>query len=531
MKKKINLALIFSLVLIVILLTTCKRNALEEPPLFGPSSLATLLSVSASPNVLTSGTTRETSTITATLKKYDSDTQTYNAQASKNITFEITDAVGSPINVGYFGANEKVSTQVTNSSGTATVQYYGPLSQEITGNMTLYILAYVAREGEESISEFAPINIIADITEITLTLSADPNVINADSTRGTSNITATLTSADGTPLVNQTIHFEIFDAAGTKVNIGYFTGNESVISAVTSASGIATTTYSGPLASEITENTSVDIKATVALTGSESLSLTTPISIIRADTGKTLSVSPNPNVINADTARETSTITATLTTVSGDPVAAQTITFEIYDATGTIPVNIGYFTGNESIISVVTDANGIATTTYSGPLALELSENTTVTIKATAVLEGSESISQSATIAIIRNPDVIETRLNIYANPTVFNAGAVRETSAITVTLTTAVGGTPLANWNIRFEICDVDGSRIYRGSGYFDSNEQVVTKVTDASGIATVTYYTPLSGELPHLQPLGYQINYIRITAWLGEISITEMTPIYVYK
>lgn len=406
MKKNIYLPLIFSLVLILIFLNTCKRNALEEPPLFGPSSLATLLNVSASPNVLISGTTRETSTITATLKKYDSNTQTYNAQASENITFEITNAAGSPINVGYFGANENISTQVTSSSGTATVQYYGPLSQEITEFMTVYILATVAREGKESISEFAPINIIADITEITLTLSANPNVIIAGTVRETSTITATLT----TPVVAQTITFEIYDAAGTNpVSTGYFTGNESVISAVTNASGIATTTYSGPLATEITANTTVNIKATVALAGSESLSLTTPISIIR---------------------------------------------------------------------------------------------------------------------------DVIETRLNIYANPTVFNAGVARETSAITATLTTAVDGTPLANWNIRFEICDVDGNRIYRGSGYFDSNEQVVTKVTDASGTATVTYYTPLTGELPGIAiGTGYQINYIRITAWLGEISITEMTPIYVYK
>jgi len=769
MKKKINLALIFSLVLILILLTTCKRNALEEPPLFGPSSLATLLNVSASPNVISSGTTRETSTITATLKKYDGDTHAYNEQTSQTITFEITNATGSPINVGYFGANEQVSTQVTNASGRATVQYNGPLSQEITGNMTVYILATVSREGKESISEFAPINIIADITEITLTLSANPNVLNADSTRETSTITATLTSTDGTPLVNQTIHFEIFDAAGTKVNIGYFTGNESVISVVTNASGIATTTYSGPLASEITANTSVDIKATVALTGSESLSLKTPISIIREAIEKALTVSPNPNVINAGTARETSTITATLTTVSGDPVAAQAITFEIYDAAGTTPVNIGYFTGNESIISVVTDASGIATTTYSGPLASEITANTTVTIKATAVLEGSESISQSETISIIReaiekaltvspnpnvvdagaareistitatlttvsgdpvpnktikfeildaplgnkinigyfganesvttavtdasgiatvtyygplsteitanitvyiqataflegaeflyesaainiildaktltvsadpnvivasatretstitatlttaggspvaaqtitfeiydatgtNPvstgyftgsqlvistvtdasgiatttysgplateiaanttvnikatvaleglefisqstpitiirdlDVIETRLNISANPTVFNAGAARETSAITATLTTAVGATPLPNWNIRFEICDADGSRI--NAGYFDSSEQVVTKVTDVSGVATVTYYTPLALEMPEIAVGNCKTVYIRATAWLGETSVTESIPIYIWK
>ena len=491
MKKKINLALIFSLVLILILLNTCKRNALEEPALFGPSSLATLLNVSASPNVLTSGTTRETSTITATLKKYDGDTHAYNEQTSQTITFEITNATGSPIDVGYFGANEQVSTQVTNASGRATVQYNGPLSQEITGNMTVYILATVSREGKESISEFAPINIIADITEITLSLSADPNVLNADSTRGTSTITATLTSTGGTPLVNQTIHFEIFDAAGTKVNIGYFTGNESVISVVTNASGIATTTYSGPLASEITANTSVDIKATVALTGSESLSLKTPISIIREAIEKALTVSPNPNVINAGTARETSTITATLTTVSGDPVAAQTITFEIYDATGT-PVNIGYFTGNESIISVVTDASGIATTTYSGPLASEITANTTVTIKATAVLEGSESISQSETISIIR--EAIEKVLTVSPNPNVINAGTARETSTITATLTT-VSGDPVAAQTITFEIYDATGTPV--NIGYFTGNESIISVVTDASGIATTTYSGPLASEI----------------------------------
>jgi len=243
-----------------------------------------------------------------------------------------------------------------------------------------------------------------------------------------------------------------------------------------------------------------------------------------------LNVSASLNVLTAGTAREVSTITATLKKYDKDSQAynaetGETIIFEICDAAGT-PINTGYFEGNASVVTAVTNANGTVTTTYYGPLATEIATYTTVYILATVAREGKESISESAPINIIR--DVVETILNIYASPTVIYAGATRDTSTITATLTTAVDRTPLANWNIRFEIVNSAGIKIY--AGYFDSNEQVVVKVTDTNGIATVTYYGPLALEHPDLSVGDDTIVYILVTAWLGEVSVTSMAPIYIY-
>ena len=104
---------------------------------------------------------------------------------------------------------------------------------------------------------------------------------------------------------------------------------------------------------------------------------------------------------------------------------------------------------------------------------------------------------------------------------------AVRQTSTITATLMTAVDGIPLANWSIRLDIVDEEGEKLY--AGYLDSNAQVVTKFTDANGTITATYTTPLSLELPDVDPGDCLTVYIRATTWLGEIPIDAMTSIYV--
>jgi len=244
-----------------------------------------------------------------------------------------------------------------------------------------------------------------------------------------------------------------------------------------------------------------------------------------------LNVSPSPNVLTAGTARGSSTITATLRRYDKDSQAynaeaGETIFFEICDAVGT-PINTGYFAGNASVIEAVTNANGTVTVTYYGPIAREIATNTTVYIWATIAREGKKYIREFAPIGIIQSDAGI--RLNIYANPTTFSAGAVRQTSTITATLMTAVGGIPLANWSIRLDIVDGEGEKLY--AGYFDSSEQVVTKVTDANGTITATYYTPLSLELPDVSSGSALTVYIRATVWLGEVPISIMEDIYVWN
>lgn len=243
-----------------------------------------------------------------------------------------------------------------------------------------------------------------------------------------------------------------------------------------------------------------------------------------------LNVSPSPNVLTAGTARGSSTITATLRRYDKDSQtynaeAGETIFFRICDAAGT-QINTGYFAGNASVIEAVTNANGTVTVTYNGPIAREIATDTTIYIWATIAREGKESISEFAPISIIQSAAGI--RPNIYANLTTFTAGAVRGTSTITANIKTAVGGIPLANWSIRLDTVDAEGNKLY--AGYFDSNEQVVTKVTDANGTITATYYTPLLMELPDVAPGQALAVYIRATVWLGEVPIYIMEDIYVW-
>jgi len=288
MKAKINFKIIFSLVLILFLLNACERKGLDEPLPFGPSSFTVLLNVSASPNVIIAGTTRGSSTITATLKRYDKSTQTYNPETNKTIVFGIYDAVGSKINAGYFEGYKSVAARVTNTNGVAQVTYYGPLETELLGNIAVNIWGTVAAEGSESISEWAPVDIVGRITCVTLSVSASPTSISAGTTRETSIIAATLKAVDGTPMAYKTIRFDICDDAEEKIYIGYFEGDEIVKRIVTGANGVAQVTYYGPLATELPgleagDSTTAFIRATTTWIGGESTSSMTPIYITRVE--------------------------------------------------------------------------------------------------------------------------------------------------------------------------------------------------------------------------------------------------------
>jgi len=115
---------------------------------------------------------------------------------------------------------------------------------------------------------------------ILLSMSANPNVLFAGpSTRQMSTITANLKKYDGTPLPGETIYFEIVNAQGMKVDLGYFDPLLTQ-SKVTDGSGIAEVLYFGPLYGEITSDRFLYIRATVAGQGSEIISTTAPLYFI-----------------------------------------------------------------------------------------------------------------------------------------------------------------------------------------------------------------------------------------------------------
>ena len=386
MKSKIYLILIIS---IMVLFISCKRTAIEAPSPVGPSSFSILLDLSASPNVLFAGSSRESTTITASLTDYKGI-----PIVNKTVLFEI-----SP-NYGFFEGNKSVKQAVTDQDGSTSLVFFGPNADELSSDTTVYIYATVAWEGTQRITELTPVYIVGDASSISLTLSPQPNVLYAGSTRERSTIKATLTLTGGIPYSHQKIYFEICDSSGNNVEIGYFNDNISIQTRLTDENGTAEVTYFGPLVSEIANDTTIYIKATHKGSGDVFTSTTAPVQIIREPTTISLDLNANPNVIRAGLEREKSTITASLTLTSGIPFVNQKIYFEICDSSGD-NINIGYFHNNTGY----TNENGIAEVTYSGPYSSEITAATTVYIKATYQGEGDTFINQTVSIQILRDAD------------------------------------------------------------------------------------------------------------------------------
>ena len=117
---------------------------------------------------------------------------------------------------------------------------------------------------------------------IILNLNANPNVIVAGRLdRQTVEITATLARYDGAPISDRTVLFEIVNLNGRRVDLGYLEGELSMQTVATDADGTARTHYYGPLKKEISSNTDLYIRATVAWEGSYFIQDTTQLYVIR----------------------------------------------------------------------------------------------------------------------------------------------------------------------------------------------------------------------------------------------------------
>jgi hypothetical protein len=255
MKNKKTIITILALAALMIFTSSCNRNAVEEPSPFGPSTYAVILNMSASPNVLFAGGDREVTTITTTLKRYDGM-----AIAGKTVHFDIRDAFGTKVTLGYFEGNSSASTQVTDQNGMARVNYYGPFAQELLADFIVYINAVVAWEGEEFITEFAPVYIVRDAATMTFTVVADPNVLLATETRPQSQIKAYFNTADGIPVAGRKVFFTVYSYENYFTSGGVFEGNKTLTYALTDDKGFASVTYYGPTKFEIGQNGFVTLK-------------------------------------------------------------------------------------------------------------------------------------------------------------------------------------------------------------------------------------------------------------------------------
>ena len=259
MKTKIYTIALFISILSLVIFTSCSRSDFDHPGPTGPSTLAVLLNLSASPNVLYAGLTRETTTITATLKKFDGVPLT-----NKTIHFEIVDSAGTRAYVGFLDNQQTVLTKTTDSSGNISFTYSGPTEQELIDldmgsldDFKIYIYAYLAWEGKDLIAEQTPIMILKDIydtkPDIGFELQAFPNVLWCTLERPESEIRGIFTM-NGIPITGKKVFFKILSGPGK------FSDGFTKTYAITDSNGVATINYVGPTKDELTIDTIVNIQ-------------------------------------------------------------------------------------------------------------------------------------------------------------------------------------------------------------------------------------------------------------------------------
>jgi len=252
MKTKLNILIIVSLAVMLTLTGSCTRKAVETPGPTGPSTYAIVIEADASPNVIIASENRDETIITATVTNFQGM-----PLANETVVFDIIDptTMQPAENAGYFEGRNTVVTRVTDSNGTVSVKYIGPLVDEIIYSETdapepddvvgdppveVYIRASLAWQGEQFIVDYAPIEIIVDFKDLELILRADPNVLWIVGGPLKSTFTATLRKVEGAPVKGRTIFFSFMLGPGEFQN-----GNRTAF-VTTNANGEAKVVYVSP---------------------------------------------------------------------------------------------------------------------------------------------------------------------------------------------------------------------------------------------------------------------------------------------
>jgi hypothetical protein len=146
----------------------------------------------------------------------------------------------------------------------------------------------------------------------------------------------------------------------------------------------------------------------------------------------------------------------------------------------------GFFEGQKSTDSRITNQNGEATISYYGPLANELLTSGIVYISAVLAGEGKEYIAEMTPIYIIR--DLIEVIFELIAVPNVVWT-TTQKTPVDIRAIIQKTDGIPLAGVQVFFTILS--------GPGEFSDKTRRTFAYTNESGIASVSYLAPRQGEI----------------------------------
>lgn len=306
---------------------------------------------------------------------------------------------------------------------------------------------------------------------------------------GTTSVTATVTDSSARVVPNVNVSFSVVSASA---------GSFTPASAVTNASGVATSTF--------TANAGVDstafIRATVTLgtgtiTGSASITIGTPP---RVPTSVTVALGSS-TIDNPGGPADNTTVTATVSDATG-PIPNYTVLFSssVAGAVNFTPA-----------ATATTNALGQATVTITAALSDTLTD-----ITATA-----GTVNNSASLTIGNPIGPAPTSMTLTASPLQIN---ITSQSTITVTLL-AAGGAPSYNRTVNLTISTNPGL----GSFSSGSDLDATTVTTNSSGIASATFYSGASSGTITITAtsggLTQQVS-INITSDPASISVTAANP-----
>jgi len=139
---------ITGLILLAALAAGCQRTATQGPSPLGPSTFVLTFTLTASPNIIMTGTARPTSIIKAVV------TENGEPVFDRTVYFTITDGPGEFTNF------EQRAAVRTNWYGLATIMYTGPTKFEIDGDTTATIMGQLETSSPQIIAKAVTVTIL-----------------------------------------------------------------------------------------------------------------------------------------------------------------------------------------------------------------------------------------------------------------------------------------------------------------------------------------------------------------------------------
>ena len=151
---------ILTMLVFLIMLTSCTRNDVSDPQLFGPSTYDIILEGTASPSSLYIPENRipQTSWISIKVVRYDGK-----ALAGKDVIFQQMDANSSGIKRGYFDGTLELESvkKTTDATGLASTSYTVPITNSVfpKTNETVYIVVTLVDDSRSDIIDRIPLKL------------------------------------------------------------------------------------------------------------------------------------------------------------------------------------------------------------------------------------------------------------------------------------------------------------------------------------------------------------------------------------